>query len=89
MPESSIESMTELLGANYDILTQNGETVVVEKSFGLAPNQNDDVTETDEREEKLRPKPDKTFDDYVFQFYIGSLTVVGLFILFRMIQKSR
>ena len=81
--------MTELLGSNYDILTQNGEPVVVEKSIGLAPNQNDDTTEIDEREENPRPKLDKTFDDYVFQFYIGSLTVVGLFILFRMIQKSR
>jgi hypothetical protein len=86
MPESSIESMTELLGSNYDILTQNGEPVVVEKSFGLAPNQNDNAPET---EEKQTQKRDKTFDDYVFQFYIGSLTVVGLFILFRMIQKSR
>lgn len=86
MPESSIESMTELLGANYDILTQNGEPVVVEKSFDLAPNQNHNATETEEKQ--IHPR-DKTFDDYVFQFYIGSLTVVGLFILFRMIQKSR
>ena len=31
---------------------------------------------------------EKTTDDYVFQFYMGSLTVVGLFILFRFIQKT-
>jgi hypothetical protein len=31
---------------------------------------------------------EKTTDDYIFQFYLGSLTVVGLFVLFRMIQKS-
>ena len=31
----------------------------------------------------------KTTDDYVFQFYLGSMTVVGLFVLFRMIQKSK
>ena len=28
-------------------------------------------------------------NDYIAQFYIGSLTVVGLFILFRLIQKSK
>lgn len=33
-------------------------------------------------------KNEKTTDDYVFQFYVGSLTVVGLFILFRFIQKT-
>lgn len=27
-------------------------------------------------------------DQYAFQFYMGSLTVVGLFILFRFIQKT-
>ena len=27
--------------------------------------------------------------DYITQFYVGSLTVIGLFILFRMIQKSK
>jgi len=34
------------------------------------------------------PPPEKDMDDYVFQFYMGSLTVVGLFILFRFIQKT-
>ena len=28
-------------------------------------------------------------NNYAMQFYIGSLTVVGLFVLFRMIQKTR
>jgi len=31
---------------------------------------------------------EKTADDYVFQFYMGSLTVVGLLMLFRFIQKT-
>jgi hypothetical protein len=31
---------------------------------------------------------EKTSDDYLYQFYLGSITVVGLFILFRFIQKS-
>ena len=39
--------------------------------------------------EQTPKKTEKTTDDYMFQFYLGSLTVVGLFVLFRMIQKSR
>jgi len=36
-----------------------------------------------------KPKPiTKDTDDYIFQFYIGSLSVVGLLMLFRMMQKS-
>jgi len=34
-------------------------------------------------------KPFRMGDDMVENFYIGSLSVVGLFILFRMMQKSR
>lgn len=34
------------------------------------------------------PPPVKDTDDYLFQFYMGSLTVVGLLILFRFIQKT-
>lgn len=33
-------------------------------------------------------RKEKTSDDYLYQFYLGSITVVGLFILFRFIQKS-
>jgi hypothetical protein len=39
--------------------------------------------------DQMPKKTEKTTDDYLFQFYLGSLTVVGLFVLFRMIQKSR
>jgi hypothetical protein len=28
-------------------------------------------------------------NDYIAQFYVGSITVIGLFVLFRMIQKTR
>ena len=31
---------------------------------------------------------EKSMDDYIFQFYMGSLTVVGLLLLFRFIQKT-
>ena len=37
---------------------------------------------------KLPKKHTKDSDDYVFQFYIGSLSIIGLLILFRFIQKS-
>lgn len=30
----------------------------------------------------------KTADDYIFHFYIGSLTMVGLLMLFRIMQKG-
>jgi hypothetical protein len=36
------------------------------------------------------PSPYKLADgDYATQFYLGAISVVGLFILFRMMQKSR
>jgi hypothetical protein len=36
------------------------------------------------------PSPYKIEDgDYATQFYFGAISVVGLFILFRMMQKSR
>ena len=83
---SSLEFTTELLVSNYETFTQNGELIILEKSLGsedLASSQTQDEPTPNHQPQE------KTFDDYVFQFYIGSLTVVGLFILFRMIQKSR
>ena len=36
------------------------------------------------------PSPYKLADgDYTTQFYLGAVSIVGLFILFRMMQKSR
>ncbi len=31
----------------------------------------------------------KSMDDYIFQFFLGTISVTGLFILFRMIQRSK
>lgn len=31
----------------------------------------------------------KTMDDYIFQFFLGTISVTGLFILFRIIQRSK
>lgn len=88
---SLFESMTELLGPDYQIIENNGE------SIALLKTPNDHLAElieianesSDEPLPESHEKEKKTIDDYAFQFYVGSLTVVGLFILFRMIQKSR
>jgi hypothetical protein len=83
--------MTELLGPDYQIIENNGEPIALLKT------PNDHLEELIEiaNERSHEPLPEshetekKTMDDYAFQFYVGSLTVVGLFMLFRMIQKSR
>lgn len=78
------------------LIPVNGETVAIANSgiqaegvlhvgemhvFGTPVRQAPAVVMED------RP-PEKNGDDYLFQFYMGSLTVVGLFILFRFIQKT-
>lgn len=95
----AIEAMNDLLGSDYEIVASEGaDPVVLAKLPGenLARNaENSQMptptqTETPEEPFSLQPtEKNKTTDDYLFQFYIGSLTVVGLFVLFRMIQKSR
>jgi hypothetical protein len=90
----SIETMNNLLGSKYSVVATNkndpivlaklpGEKDLAEQSPNMEPDQ-------EEEGEPFSPQPiAKTTDDYLFQVYIGSLTVVGLFVLFRMIQKSR
>jgi hypothetical protein len=45
-------------------------------------------TETQTLETSQKNNVSADADDYVFRFYIGSLSVVGLLILFRLIRKS-
>jgi hypothetical protein len=73
----------------------SGETKYEFRTENLAPK-NSSIAVNDKHPESASLIPDqmpmkteKTTDDYLFQFYLGSLTVVGLFVLFRMIQKSR
>jgi hypothetical protein len=103
--QSTIESMSELLGSDYKIITTHGEPIVVMTTsageivgddlviFGdddLAKTKNPVIVEKETTEDsEISDEQKKTIDEYIFQFYLGSLTVVGLFILFRMIQKSR
>lgn len=83
--------LSSIIGKNYKLVNKQGETFALERD-----QEPDDISseESVEQEEEGFEDTDqepvkKTMDDYVFQFYLGSLTVVGLFILFRMIQKSR
>ena len=89
--------MTSLLGSKYQIVTQDGAHVVLDNVPGSsdlaisAPE--DSMTSEDlkssEDAASVSLRGEKTADDYLFQIYVGSLTVVGLFVLFRMIRKSR
>jgi hypothetical protein len=62
------------------------DTVNIEQEFISDINGN--IIEEEEEEDIEHPSPSMK-DNYVMQFYIGSLTIVGLFVLFRMIQKSK
>lgn len=93
-----MDSLNSLLGPGYQVLVQGGDPVIVRKepfeNLGTSPEYeflSDKPTliiPPENKREENAPQ-EKTFDDRVFQFYIGSLSVVGLFILFRFIQKSR
>lgn len=68
----------------YDVLTDTNETT--EEDGGSEDNEND---------EESNPSDDESIDiDEIFKghiniLFMSSLSIVGLFILFRMIQKSR
>lgn len=99
----SIEAMNDVLGLNYKIVSSgNVDPIVIAKMPGedlASKNAKDKDLKKEQETEDIKNDQDpftnakviyeKTTDDYLFQMYIGSLTVVGLFILFRMIQKSR
>jgi hypothetical protein len=93
--ESALESMNSMLGSNYQIVSDGkSEPMVLAKlpDEDLMPKNsvmNKSVESSQPIENESAKPAEKTNDDYLFQFYLGSLTVVGLFVLFRMIQKSR
>jgi hypothetical protein len=51
-----------------------------------AKKENDDST-LDQSDKSKKPVVKDT-DDYIFHVYVGSLSVIGLFILFRILQKG-
>lgn len=101
----SFEAMSELLGTGYSIIGDGIEPIVLSNAHLAQDDDltNAYVEQDAKRDEagakvNRNPKdkagaqlhrPPKTFDDYVFQFYIGSLTVVGLYAFFRIMQRSR
>jgi hypothetical protein len=93
-----MDSINSLLGPGYQVLVQGGFPVVVQKSplenleafseYNPEPLKREEPEPLKREEKDEKPQP-KTMDDRIFQFYVGSLSVVGLFILFRLIQKSK
>ena len=98
----AIETMTELLGSSYDIITSDNEPIVLSAGSGIRPSafEQEDLTNAmvdtgiakyDGKQNKQEngERPEKSFDDYVFQVYIGSLTVIGLYAFFRLMNQTR
>ena len=92
----AIETMSTILGSNYQVISSGmADPIVLAKLpyEDLAPKNSVDHEVTDEPRQQPSSSSqlpqEKTTDDYLFQFYLGSITVVGLFVLFRMIQKSK
>jgi hypothetical protein len=90
--------MNTVLGQNYQIFAPGSTDPVVLAKLpdeDLAPknsvtdNKPEQNPSSQPIEDERSKQSEKTTDDYLFQFYLGSMTVVGLFILFRMIQKSK
>jgi hypothetical protein len=91
MPYSTYTPETDPSSLNQHVLlvpNQHGETI----AFADMPIGNLHVLSNhismDHGVEPESRENEKTRDDYIYQFYLGSITVVGLFILFRFIQKS-
>ena len=88
----TIDAMNHVLGANYQIINAGTlDPVVLAKlpDEDLAPKNSVVDSSPLPTPPTTTTKPrEKTTDDYLFQVYLGTLTVVGLFVLFRMIQKS-
>ena len=82
LPDEDLRSIPDATREEYNLTPEN----FVRRS--LAPK-NSVINSEPNPPINTQTKPrEKTTDDYIFQFYLGSLTVVGLFVLFRMIQKS-
>jgi hypothetical protein len=56
-------------------------------AMGKSDDDSDDDDDDDKDKREKKPVTKDT-DDYIFHLYVGSLSVIGLLILFRIIQKS-
>jgi hypothetical protein len=94
-----MDLMNSLIGPGYQVVMQGGEAIVLTKNeFEPFSDINDstllhdnDAQPKGESQSKgdYQTREENPFEDRIFQIYIGSLSVVGLFILFRLIQKTR
>lgn len=58
------------------------------KTDNKKPKTDDADADADDADDTLEKPRMKDTDDYIFHMYVGSLSIIGLLILFRMIQKS-
>lgn len=86
MIESALSSNNPKGGSKPRASTEAGENTGAE-----AKAEADKDKDTTEPFETLAytPYTFRTADDYIFQFFVGSVSVVGLFVLFRIIQRSK
>lgn len=66
------------------VFTKQGDDEIL----NITKKYNNDVPETKEERQVSNPSTYIT-NDYIHNFYFASLTVVGLYIVFRMIKKTR
>jgi hypothetical protein len=88
-----MDAINSLLGPGYSVLMDGGKPIIIEREMfsdlGALRHQ-EYVREVPKKREEEAPKPrEMNMDDYVFKFYVGSLTVVGLFCLYRILEKNR
>ena len=86
--------------ANYITVLESDEDAVIPQYMNIdeepdllsqLDSDSKDIEESNE-ENKSQNQKKSIFsigDDYINNFYIGSVTVVGLFILFRILQKTK
>lgn len=86
--------------ANYITVLESDEDAVIPQYMNIdeeddllsqLDSNSRDIEESNE-ENKSQNQKKSIFsigDDYINNFYIGSVTVVGLFILFRILQKTK
>ena len=77
-------NFSEIGFSTYDVLTDTNETT--EEDGGSEDNENDEESNASDDESI---DIDEIFKGHINILFMSSLSIVGLFILFRMIQKSR
>jgi len=89
LPDEDLDANpTSLSGSKRPVgFRMNASEMTEESRWSF--EQKNSVTDNAHNPTSQHPPSEKTNDDYLFQFYLGSMTVVGLFVLFRMIQKSK